>query len=192
MTSPPKRDARPRVLHTLTATVLVAFAYYAFGRLGLLLALPPGYATPVWPASGVALAAVLRNGMRVSGGVWLGSLCVNLGLTWSAGEGVVLAVGAGRRRGVGHPAHRGPGGADRPLALAERGQTLDDVTLLNDGTDLYVRNDQQEVFDVLMSGQGVFAIALAPLRDSVTADVVGIPTEIATPMPTMVRRSRAI
>lgn len=77
-------------------------------------------------------------------------------------------------------------------ALAERGQTLDDVTLLNDGTDLYVRNDQQEVFDVLMSGQGVFAIALAPLRDSVTADVVGIPTEIATPMPTMVRRSRAI
>jgi DNA-binding transcriptional MerR regulator len=65
-------------------------------------------------------------------------------------------------------------------ALADRGQTLDDVTLLNDGTDLYVCTDQQDVFDVLMSGQGVFAIALAPLRESVSADVVGIPTERAT------------
>ncbi|AXV09982.1 hypothetical protein DVS28_b0212 (plasmid) [Euzebya pacifica] len=77
-------------------------------------------------------------------------------------------------------------------ALADRGQTLDDVTLLNDGTDLYVCTEQQEVFDVLMSGQGVFAIALTPLRESVTADVVGIPTEPANPLPSTGGRQRAI
>ena len=37
--------------------ILVAAAYFITGRLGLLLAIPPGYATAVWPASGIALAA---------------------------------------------------------------------------------------------------------------------------------------
>lgn len=48
------------------------------GRLGLLLALPPGYASPIWPPAGFALAGVLIFGGRVWPGVWLGSFALNL------------------------------------------------------------------------------------------------------------------
>jgi len=58
--------------------VLVAIAYYVSGRLGLLLALPPGYATAIWPASGIALACVLRDGPRLWPGIWLGSFLINV------------------------------------------------------------------------------------------------------------------
>ena len=56
----------------------MAAAYYVVGRLGLLLAIPPGYATAVWPASGVALAGILLFGYRVWPGVLLGSFLINL------------------------------------------------------------------------------------------------------------------
>src|SRR5262245_60687408 len=56
----------------------VAVAYYVVGRLGLLLAIPPGYATAVWPASGIALAVTLLFGYRVWPGVLLGSFLINL------------------------------------------------------------------------------------------------------------------
>jgi PAS domain S-box-containing protein len=56
----------------------LAAAYYIAGRLGLLLAVPPGYATPVWPPAGLALAGLLLFGYRVWPGVFLGSFLVNL------------------------------------------------------------------------------------------------------------------
>ncbi|MGH8529700.1 MAG: CHASE domain-containing protein [Nevskiales bacterium] len=61
------------------AIAAMAAAYYISGRLGLLLAIPPGYATAVWPASGIALAGVLIYGGRLGLGIWLGSFLVNLG-----------------------------------------------------------------------------------------------------------------
>lgn len=57
-----------------------AVGYYVAGRLGLLLAVPPGYATPIWPASGVALAAILFWGYRMWPGVLLGSFFTNISL----------------------------------------------------------------------------------------------------------------
>ncbi|MGH8530440.1 MAG: MASE1 domain-containing protein, partial [Nevskiales bacterium] len=62
----------------LLAIAAMAAAYYISGRLGLLLAIPPGYATAVWPASGIALAGVLIYGWRLGIGVWLGSFLVNV------------------------------------------------------------------------------------------------------------------
>ncbi|MES2682479.1 MAG: CHASE domain-containing protein [Pseudomonadota bacterium] len=59
--------------------LLVALGYYLSGRLGLMLAIPPGYATAVWPASGIALAAVLLLGRRSGFGILLGSFAVNIG-----------------------------------------------------------------------------------------------------------------
>ncbi|HSE86751.1 MAG TPA: CHASE domain-containing protein [Candidatus Binatia bacterium] len=56
----------------------MAAAYYVAGRLGLLLAIPPGYATAVWPASGIALAGTLLFGYRVWPGILLGSFLINL------------------------------------------------------------------------------------------------------------------
>ncbi len=60
--------------------MLVAAVYFVSGKLSLLLAMPPGYATAIWPAAGVALSGVLLLGPRCLPGVWLGSFCVNAGL----------------------------------------------------------------------------------------------------------------
>ncbi|MFL0797862.1 MAG: CHASE domain-containing protein [Cellvibrionaceae bacterium] len=65
-------------LQAIGFVVLVAAAYFVFGRLGLYLAIPPGFATPVWPPSGVAIVAVLALGSRAIPGVFLGSLLLNL------------------------------------------------------------------------------------------------------------------
>ena len=62
----------------LAKLVALAAAYYVAGALGLLLAIPPGYATPVWPASGIALAGILLFGYRVWPGILLGSFLINL------------------------------------------------------------------------------------------------------------------
>jgi PAS domain S-box-containing protein len=48
------------------------------GLAALALAVPPGYASPLYPAAGVALASMLILGRRTWPGVALGSLCVNL------------------------------------------------------------------------------------------------------------------
>ena len=55
----------------------IAAIYVATGKLGFLLAIPPGNVTIVWPPSGLALAAVLLLGNRGCVGVWFGSFIVN-------------------------------------------------------------------------------------------------------------------
>ena len=60
--------------------VLVAVLYLIAGKLALLLAIPPGYATAIWPAAGVALALLLLNGYHLWPGVLLGSFFVNIDL----------------------------------------------------------------------------------------------------------------
>ena len=68
----------------LGAVFVIALGYYVVGKLGLLLAIPPGYATAIWPASGIALAGVLMLGYRVWLGVLLGSFCVNIATAFDA------------------------------------------------------------------------------------------------------------
>ncbi|TPW20174.1 MAG: Sensor histidine kinase/response regulator, partial [Elusimicrobia bacterium] len=57
--------------------VALAAAYFALGRASLLLAIPPGFAAPVWPAAGLALAALLLRGNKMWLGVFLGHFLVN-------------------------------------------------------------------------------------------------------------------
>lgn len=63
----------------------LAIAYSGLGALGLMLAIPPGYASPVFPAAGLALAASLWLGPRALAGIWLGSALLNVGQTWLHG-----------------------------------------------------------------------------------------------------------
>jgi diguanylate cyclase (GGDEF)-like protein len=58
--------------------IILAAGYTLTGIVGLSLAIPPGYATAVWPPSGIALAAILLWGPRVWPGIALGSVLVNL------------------------------------------------------------------------------------------------------------------
>ena len=72
---------------------LLAAAYLAVAMIGLRFAIPPGNATAVWPASGVALAAVLVLGTRVWPGVWLGALLANSTTTVSLAAAATIATG---------------------------------------------------------------------------------------------------
>lgn len=72
--------------------VIVAVAYIVAGRLALLLAIPPGFATAIWPASAIAVVAVSRWGSSAAIGVALGSALVNLS-TGGAAIGAALALG---------------------------------------------------------------------------------------------------
>src|SRR5205814_2448210 len=67
---------------------LLAAVYFAAAKLSLLLAIPPGYATAVWPPSGIALAAMLLLGPRVWPGIWLGAALAN----WTVGGSPLLAI----------------------------------------------------------------------------------------------------
>jgi PAS domain S-box-containing protein len=70
-----------RSVRYLVRVILLAAAYLGAAWIGLAFAIPPGIATAVWPASGIALAAMLLLGMRVWPGVWLGALLANSLLT---------------------------------------------------------------------------------------------------------------
>lgn len=58
--------------------LIIALGYAALGYAGLLLAIPPGYASPVFPAAGLALALVLIYQSSALPGIWLGSVGLNL------------------------------------------------------------------------------------------------------------------
>ena len=79
----------------------LALAYFVAGKLGLLLAVPPGYATAVFPSSGIALAAVILLGFRVWPGVFLGSFMLNLSVSINGSgigtltETAIIAAGIG-------------------------------------------------------------------------------------------------
>ncbi len=62
----------------LSRIFVIGLVYAFLGWLGLELAIPPGYASPVFPAAGLAVAVVLCYGNRVLPGIWLGSLAINL------------------------------------------------------------------------------------------------------------------
>jgi PAS domain S-box-containing protein len=65
-----------------TRLLLLIALYVITGRLGLLLAVPPGYATVIWPASGIAVGMLMVHGARLWPGVFLGSLLLN---AWQSG-----------------------------------------------------------------------------------------------------------
>ncbi|OYV00215.1 MAG: histidine kinase, partial [Burkholderiales bacterium PBB5] len=84
---PPVSDTTPLPLPTPPATdfvarwlvpaTLTALAYFMAGRLALLLAIPPGYAAPIYPSAGLALAAVLVYGRGAVLGTVVGAFAVN-------------------------------------------------------------------------------------------------------------------
>ena len=72
---------------------VVAGVYFAAAKLSLLLAIPPGYATAIWPPSGVALAATLLLGNRIWPGIWLGAALVNFSINFSLFAALAIASG---------------------------------------------------------------------------------------------------
>jgi signal transduction histidine kinase/integral membrane sensor domain MASE1 len=98
------KEITKSMTNSTSTTPLVAFiamGYALLGAAGLTMAIPPGYASPVFPAAGLALACVLMFGRRALFGVWLGSALLNLSHTWLIGTlslstaAVVAAIAIG-------------------------------------------------------------------------------------------------
>ncbi len=69
---------RPGKTSALIVSPVVAVLYVAIGLITLGLSQMSGLASPVWPAAGVAFAAVLHWGWRVLPGVFVGSFSTNM------------------------------------------------------------------------------------------------------------------
>jgi DNA-binding transcriptional MerR regulator len=67
--------------------------------------------------------------------------------------------------------------------LRDRGRSPADVTLVSNGTSVFMVDDDQQVIDLLQRGQGVFAIALGPVVEELRGEVTAFPTEPARPAP---------
>ena len=79
---------------TVAQGALLAAIYFGAARFALLLAIPPGYATALWPPSGIALAALLVLGPRLWPGVWIGSALANLSIDASIPSAMIIATGS--------------------------------------------------------------------------------------------------
>jgi integral membrane sensor domain MASE1 len=72
---------------------LVTLVYVAAAKASLLFAIPPGYATAVWPPSGIAVASCLLLGERVWPAIWLGATLANLPVAYSLFAAPAIACG---------------------------------------------------------------------------------------------------
>lgn len=71
-----------RFFNYFTKTLLVAICYFGLGEVGLLFAIPPGYASAIFPASAFAVVVSLQIGLKGLPGIWLGSLALNILISW--------------------------------------------------------------------------------------------------------------
>ena len=73
--------------------VLLIAAYFVAGKLGLLLAFLHVSASPVWPPTGIALAALLLFGIRFWPAVFVGAFLVNVTTAGSVATSLGIATG---------------------------------------------------------------------------------------------------
>ena len=71
---------------------LLVVLYILAGKAGLMLAIPPGYATMIWPPSGIALGMLIMHGRKLWPGILIGSFLLNAanGGAWSPADGIVM------------------------------------------------------------------------------------------------------
>ena len=74
---------------------LVALVYIATAKASLLFAIPPGYATAVWPASRIAVASCLLLGERIWPADWFGAILANLPVAYSLFAAPAIAAQLG-------------------------------------------------------------------------------------------------
>src|SRR5438045_803747 len=99
-------------IRLLGCIAVIAAIYFVTGKLALFLAIPPGYATAVWPAAGLALGCLLLFGNSAWPGIIIGSFLVNF---WTSLD---TATFSAIIRSVAVPAFIGGGAALQALAGA--------------------------------------------------------------------------
>jgi PAS domain S-box-containing protein len=76
----PAPDQR-QILGGVLRMLAVGLGYLVVGWLATRMAIPPGYASPLYPGAGIALVCVLVYGWPAAAGVLLGAFAVNLALS---------------------------------------------------------------------------------------------------------------
>src|SRR5262245_45020073 len=71
----------------------VAVVYFAAAKLGFAFAFIHTHVSPIWPPTGVALAAVLLFGYRVAPAIFIGALLANANSTVPFAVAATIAVG---------------------------------------------------------------------------------------------------
>lgn len=78
---------------TAAILVAVAVAYFVLAKLGLQLASINPSASPIWPPTGLALAAVLLGGLRVWPAIFAGAFAANASTAGTLETAAVIALG---------------------------------------------------------------------------------------------------
>jgi len=82
------------VLRDVVANLVLAGAYFGTAKLGLLFALFGSNVSLIWPASGIAVAALVLAGLRLFPGVAVGAFLANLSLGAPPFTAAVIALGS--------------------------------------------------------------------------------------------------
>jgi PAS domain S-box-containing protein len=78
---------------TVSQAAALAALYFVAAKASLAFAIPPGYASPLWMPSGLALAACLLLGTRLWPGIWVGAALANLTVDQSFFAAVLIGTG---------------------------------------------------------------------------------------------------
>jgi diguanylate cyclase (GGDEF)-like protein/PAS domain S-box-containing protein len=84
---------KSRLRPTPAAIAALTVVYFAAGKLGLKLAFLNASASPVWPPTGIALAALLLLGLRAWPAIFVGAFLVNVTTTGGIGSSLGIATG---------------------------------------------------------------------------------------------------
>src|SRR5713226_6124286 len=87
------RDKNSRRFPTLPAAAVLALVYFVAGKLALKLAFVHASASPVWPPTGIALAALLLLGYRVWPAIFVGAFLVNATTAGNIATSLGIAAG---------------------------------------------------------------------------------------------------
>jgi signal transduction histidine kinase len=87
------RDKNSRRFPTLPAAAVLALVYFVAGKLALKLAFLHASASPVWPPTGIALAALLLLGYRAWPAIFIGAFLVNATTVGSIATSLGIATG---------------------------------------------------------------------------------------------------
>jgi PAS domain S-box-containing protein len=89
----PNRDGLKHQLKKGVTAVLLLLVYFAAGKLGLRLASVNSSASPIWPPTGIALAALLIFGYEFWPVILVGAFLVNITTTGTAPTSIAIAFG---------------------------------------------------------------------------------------------------
>ncbi len=91
----------PKPARALISVGLVALVYYGAARLGLLLASQHGSVSPVWPATGIAISAVLFLGKWACPGIAIAAFAAAIGTQDSVAAALGIALGNSLEAAIG-------------------------------------------------------------------------------------------